>query len=266
MVYAARDRVDGDDVAVKVLHAKAVKREARDQGPDSQERMFREAQAMASLAGTAAVRVLHQLWADDGAMCLVMELLHGESLAAYLDAHALRGEGMAPSHLFTLLEPIVHTLEEAHTRGIVHRDLKPENVFIVDPARGGGVRLLDFGFAKFVRAPPITDIGMVAGSPCYIAPEAWLHGSAGLDHRIDIYALGVILFRALGGHVPFDAPDMRELYKLVTTAARPSLHALRPDLAPSVDEWARQALAVRPDDRFNRVLAMWNALRAALEG
>jgi len=267
VVYAALDRVDGDEVAVKVLHARAVKREAREpMGPDAQERMFREAQAMASLAGTAAVRVLHQLWADDGAMCLVMELLHGDSLSTYLDAREKRGERMPPRVLFDLLAPIVHTLEEAHTRGIVHRDLKPENVFIVDPAKGGGVRLLDFGFAKFVRAPPITDTGMVAGSPCYIAPEAWLQGSSGLDHRIDIYALGVILFRALGGQVPFDAADMRDLYKLVTTAHRPSLHALRPDLPASVDEWTRQALAVRPDDRFNRVLAMWNALRAAMEG
>ncbi len=256
VVYAARDLRDGDEVAVKVLS------DALAKDSEFRERMFREAQAMATLRGTAAVRVLDQQWTDDNALCLVMELLHGVDFEEFLHNGESQGGRCPVQVVVDVLSPVVSTLEAAHSHGIVHRDLKPGNIFLVDAAHGSAVKLLDFGFAKFVRARGFTREGMVAGSPSYIAPEAWRGNPATLDHRIDVYALGAIVFRALSGKPPFDATDLATLLKDVSTGERPSLHALRPDLPPAVDDWVQQALAIDPDRRFLRARGMWNALVA----
>ena len=256
IVYEALDERAGDAVAVKVLNENLAS------DPNYRERMFREARAMAALTGTAAVRVLDQQWTDDHALCLVMELLHGEELEDHLLALEARGERMSGERLLGILEPVAFTVNAAHQQGIIHRDLKPGNIFLVDAAHGGGVRVLDFGFAKFERMRGFTAAGVIAGSPTYIAPEAWR--GMRIDHRVDIYALGAIAFRALGGRPPFEADELSELLKLATTAERPSLRALRPDLPPAIDDWVRQALAANPDDRFLRMPAMFSALRAVL--
>src|SRR5262249_52772620 len=163
-----------DEVALKVLKP--------DTNAEATERMFREARAMATLHGTAAVRVLDQQWTQDGAMCLVTELLHGKPLDETLEAIEARGELADVPWIVGLMEPVVTTLQAAHGMGIVHRDLKPANIFVLDPARAPTarsgaatgsmaaslpVRLLDFGFAKFTRLRGLTAEGMVAGSPSY---------------------------------------------------------------------------------------------------
>jgi serine/threonine-protein kinase len=255
VVYRARDERDGDRVAIKVLNDR-VARES-----DWVERMFREAEAMARLSGTAAVRVLDQTWTDDGAMGLVMELLDGVDLEDQLVALEARGLALPAHDLVRLADPIALTLEAAHAEGIVHRDLKPSNIFLL---RDGSVRLLDFGFAKFVRKRRLTALGTIPGSPSYIAPEAWKQSADKLDHRADVYGFGAVVFRALGGHPPFVAPHPLELMKLVTEAERPSLRALRPDLPAPIDDWVRQSLAIDPDQRFNRVRGQMAALRASL--
>src|SRR6185503_9134892 len=89
-----------------------------------------------------------------------------------------------------------------------------------------GVRLLDFGLAKIAAAKPVTRSGMVMGSPSYIAPEVWGGTPEILDHRVDVYSLGAILFRALAGQVPFVGTTLNEQLRLVTEAKRPSLRAL----------------------------------------
>jgi eukaryotic-like serine/threonine-protein kinase len=251
IVYRARDERDGDEVAVKVLRAEF----ADDAG--FRERMLREAQALTALSGTAAVQVLDEGPTPDGAHALVMELLRGEELADYLHRLKERGERLSIEELLRILEPVATTLEVAHSQGIVHRDLKPGNVFIVrDPEFA--VRVLDFGFARFLRKKALTAAGFIAGSPTYIAPEAW-RGKA-VDHRADIYSLGAIVFRGLTGRAPFESNDLRELLALVTTSERPSLHALRPDLPKEIDDWVNMALAIDPDQRFLKVSGFWAAL------
>jgi len=249
-VYRALDLVDGQDLAIKVLADQGAK------DPTFRERMFREARALASLTGTAAVRVLDQRWSDDGALCLVMELLEGWDLEDHLRRLEAEGQLIAPSELLKLIEPVVSTLEVAHDRGILHRDLKPANIFVLE---SGGVRLVDFGFAKFVRERRFTADGFIAGSPSYIAPEIWLD-SKHIDHRIDVYSLAAVVFRALAGKPPFSSKDIVEVLKLATRAERPSLHALRPELPTVVDDWVQHALAIDPNERFSRVRAMWTAL------
>jgi serine/threonine-protein kinase len=258
VVFRAYDRVTDRNVAVKMLHDSV----AGD--PEYTVRMVREQRATHALRGTAAVRVLGMCTSPHGALCLVMELLEGDDLDDYLPKLEARGERMGVDELVEVLSPIVDTLEAAHDAGIVHRDLKPGNIYLIDPRRGGGVRLLDFGLAKLKSAAPLTRSGMIIGSPSYIAPEVWAGEPALLDQRVDIYSLGAIVFRALAGRVPFEGATVREKLELVTTAPRPSLCALRPDLSQDVDNWVRQVLAVDPARRFWRIRAMWSALIDAL--
>jgi eukaryotic-like serine/threonine-protein kinase len=255
VVYRAMDRESGIDVAIKFLH------DSMAIDPQYNIRMLREAQVMAALSGTSAIRVYGLNTTPDGALYLVMELLAGRDFDTYLADLEDSGRRLSVYRLFELLDPIVDTLEAAHSRGIVHRDLKPGNIFVLD---SGGARLLDFGLAKVMAAAPLTNSGIVAGSPSYIAPEVWKGNPRALDHRIDVYSIGAIVFRALSGQVPFGGNDILEKLHLVTTAERPSLHALRPDLPPEVDAWVAEVLAIDPDLRFLQVRGMWNALRGIL--
>jgi eukaryotic-like serine/threonine-protein kinase len=255
IVYRAVDRETGADVAIKFLHdAVAV-------DPQYNIRMLREAQVMAALAGTSAIRVYGLRTTIEGALYLVMELLLGEDLDDYLSEIEAAGQRLSVYRLFELLDPIVDTLEAAHVRGIVHRDLKPGNIFVLE---SGGVRLLDFGLAKVMAASPLTNDGMIAGSPSYIAPEVWRGNPRALDHRIDVYSMGAITYRALAGKVPFAGTSIIEKFQLATSGERPSLYNERPDLPPEIDAWVAQALAVDPELRFHRVRGMWTALRAVL--
>jgi serine/threonine-protein kinase len=186
-------------------------------------------------------------------MCLVTELLNGMDLDDYLTQ---RGDVLPVFEIILLLSPIIDTLEMAHAQGVIHRDLKPGNIFIVkDPS---GVRLLDFGFAKFANLASFTVAGSVAGSPRYIAPEAWM-GKKDLDLRIDVYAIGTLIFRCLVGSTPFPADTMILLLRSVTQDPRPSLHALRPDLPAAIDPWLQQALAIDRDQRFQNVRSLWES-------
>jgi eukaryotic-like serine/threonine-protein kinase len=251
-LYRARDIKDGDDVAVKILRDAAA-------DPDAVERLYREAHAMTQLAGTAAVRVLDQVTAAQGAVGIVMELLRGQELLEILLELEQANERLPLYRVREIFAPIVQTLEAAHSAGIVHRDLKPENIFVIPPAYGGGVRLLDFGFARFTRSRPITRAGMVAGSPTHLSPEAWK--AKEVDARADVYSLAVVLFRVLSGKLPFSG-SIQELMVAVLTAERPSLHKIRPDLSPNVDDWVQHSLTPDREMRFQNVTAMWNALQS----
>lgn len=256
VVYHAHDLRDGDEVAIKILN------DVLTRNADFRERMFREARAMTQLTGTAAVRVLDQVWTGDGALGLVMELLHGEELDDHLARAEAGGERPSPEFVLRMLGPVVSTLERAHSMGIVHRDLKPGNIYLIDEAHGGGVRVLDFGFAKFVRLRGFTADGTIAGSPTYIAPESWKGGK--IDQRVDVYALGAITFRCLAGAPPFEMKDLSSLLRAVTEGPRPSLRAFRPELPPAVDDWVAQCLAIQPEERFLGVRALYNSLGFAL--
>jgi serine/threonine-protein kinase len=220
---------------------------------------------MLALAGTNAAAVFDLCVAESGAPCLVMELLEGMDLEQFLSELEERGERLPPDRLFEIFEPVVDTLEHAHAAGILHRDLKPANVFVLSPAKGGGVRLLDFGLAFMETAAPLTALGTVLGSPSYIAPEAWSGQTRTLDRRVDVYSLAVILFRVLTGELPFKADTLHDKFVQATTAKRPQLTALRPDLPQQLDLWTARALAIDPERRFPTARAMFSALLSALD-
>jgi len=258
IVYRARDLETREEVALKLLG------DGKSLDPEYTRRLEREALAMASLRGTSAVYVHGLNVAQDGTLYLVMEVLLGKDFEEYMREAERVGGRLKKPKLLEILRPIVDTLEAAHQKGIVHRDLKPSNVFIVDATRGGGVRLLDFGLAKMLDASTLTADGMVAGTPSYISPEAWKGISSILDHRIDVYSLGVLVFRALSGRTPAPKGNLLDVCAWAMKGERPSLHALRPSLPRAVDVWVEKALAIEPNDRFQSVRALWTSLEGLL--
>jgi len=247
-VYRACDTHTNDVVAIKILKNELTK------DAEWRERMFREARALTVLAGAATVEIHAQMATNDGALCLVMEYLKGADLEDTLRRQEHEGVQLDAHRLVRMLTPIVRTLALAHSHRILHRDVKPGNIFVLDD---GGVRLLDFGFAKFLELQGMTRSGFVAGSPSYLAPELWA-GRMDLDARIDVYGLGAVIFRALAGQPPFSGP-LPTLLTQATSGPRPSLLRYRPDLPQGMDGWVERALAIERDARFHTVNALWDA-------
>jgi serine/threonine-protein kinase len=255
-VYRARDRETGKIVAIKILHD-AVKNE------ELEFRMKREAYAMGRLHGTCATEVDECATTDTGQLYLAMEFLDGQGLDTFIKERERSGHRLRLREVLEFLAPVIYTLGVAHARGIIHRDLKPENIFV---RRDGSVRLVDFGLMKDLNLAQLTAAGMVAGSPGYIAPETWAGASERLDHRIDVYALGVIVFRCLAGKKPFEMDgSILDFILIVTKAPRPSLRALAPELPRGIDAWVERALAIDPEARFESVAALWEELLAVAE-
>jgi serine/threonine protein kinase len=256
VVFRAEDTELRVPVAVKVLN--------RDIAEQDQYvlRLWREAQSLAALWGTSVVQV-HEFDTDErGFVYMVMELLEGEPLDTHLFELESFGDKMNAVRVLSILEPVAHALGVAHQKGIIHRDIKPPNIFLVDPAFGGGTRLMDFGLAKTQDFEEITDAGMIAGSPSYISPEIWK--SAPFDHRADLYSFGAVVFRMLAGQPPFVAQTTLQLYETATTAPRPRITTFRPELARSLDEWFAYALAIEARHRFSDMNQMWAGFSEAM--
>jgi serine/threonine protein kinase len=252
VVFAAQDVGTGESVAVKVL------RQNISEDPQYAVRLWREAEALQMLWGESVVRVYRFGHGQDGSVYMVMELLEGETLDDHLAELEGFGDRMSAFDVLRCLDPIARALHMAHSKGLIHRDVKPANIFRVDEDRGGGVRLMDFGLVKIAGTDQLTQVGMIAGSPSYIAPEVWR--AEEFDHRIDVYSLGAVIFRCLTARMPFSAPSPVELFTKVTTAPRPTITGLRPDLHPDADAWVARALAIEKDARYPYVSSMWNDL------
>ena len=223
-VWAAR-RIEGDErVAIKVL------KDAEGSGG----RLVREARAAASVRHPHVVAVHEVVELDDGSPAIVMELLEGEPLA-----DRLRRAGHLPfAEVAAILVPVVSAVGAAHALGVVHRDLKPANIWM-GPS---GVKVLDFGIAKVVSAEPAagtgpalpggnTTTGVVLGTPAYMAPEQ-LFGERDMDHRVDVWAIGLVAYQALTGVLPTAGDSVGQILKGVLARPIPPLARV----APSVPE------------------------------
>jgi serine/threonine protein kinase len=255
-VYEAQHAVVGRRFAVKFLHADLAGYD------EALERFNREARAAGSLNSENIASIVDFGHADDGAPYIVMELLLGEDLAK-----VLAREGPLPiARAVNLLIQASRGLDAAHAAGIVHRDLKPENLFVC--RRGDGsdlLKILDFGIAKLAgvgtEAPPasLTRTGSTMGTPLYMPPEQ-ARGEKDLDHRADIYALGVILYEALAGQRPHPGETYNAiLYHVLTQPVAP-LQTLRPDVPADLAKVVHQALSPRPSDRPQTVMELARAL------
>jgi serine/threonine-protein kinase len=255
IVHEGRHDLLGRRVAIKVLRPEL----ARD--PQISARFLREAIAANAVRHENIVAIYDHGTTPDGGAYLVMELLEGETLA---DRERRVGR-LALPELARVFEQVLRALAEAHGRGVVHRDLKPANVFLVrrpdDPLF---VKLLDFGVAKLSAehaAQKLTSTGMVLGTPLYMSPEQIL-GRA-VDARSDLFSVGVMLYQAATGELPFRGGNMGEVAASITAAAPPPPRALRPELPAELEAVILTALARDPARRHPTAAAMLEALGRA---
>jgi serine/threonine-protein kinase len=191
---------------------------------------------------------------------MVMEFMDGDSLA-----QRIRQRGsMAPKDLYPVARQLLDALAAAHNAGIVHRDLKPDNVFLLKSRRGQPdfLKLLDFGISKFSSGPgglSMTRTGAVMGTPYYMAPEQ-AKGAKDIDHRVDLYAAGVILYEALAGRVPFLADTFNELLFKIVLEKPEALAKVAPHVDPVLAGIVETAMAREPGERFQTAEALRDAL------
>src|SRR3954469_4866355 len=203
-VYRARRLLIGDEVAVKVLHAKFVNDAAL------VERFRREARAAAQLHHPNVVTIhdYGEARGREGFAYIVMELVHGDSLRSVLR----RGGRMDAARAVSLMRDVCAGVGAAHRRGIVHRDLKPDNIIVVpadEDSPAERVKVVDFGIAKLrdmAADGTLTEAGAVVGTPFYMSPEQ-CKGEP-LDARADVYSLGALLHEMLAGSPPFNATSL----------------------------------------------------------
>jgi serine/threonine-protein kinase len=228
-------------------------------------RFRREAEIISQLAHPHIVSILDFDTTDSGEAYIVMELLHGETLADRLD----REQVLAPVEATRIVGQIAAALAAAHASSIVHRDLKPANIFLVQ-AEGAPpfVKLLDFGISKSAvsaaQSQRVTREFDVLGTPDYMAPEQALGRTALVDHRGDQFALAVITYEMLTGCVPFEGDSvMSVLYRVAHAEARP-VSELAPHVPPGVDAVIARALEKRPEQRFSSIVEFAAALASAV--
>lgn len=251
-VYEAEHLSVGRRVALKRLHPEL----ATD--AHSVTRFQREARAAGATGHEHVVDVLDLGFAEDGAPYLVMELLAGESLAQRL----ARQKSLPPDRAASIAGQVLSALEAVHALDVIHRDLKPDNIFLTRRAgRNDYVKVLDFGVSKMAadKDPKLTRTGMMVGTPHYMSPEQ-ARGVRQLDHRVDLYAVGVILFECLSGQLPFHAENYHALLQSILAREAPSLVSLVPSIDAKLAAVVARALAKRPDDRYPDARAMWEAL------
>jgi serine/threonine-protein kinase len=232
---------------------------------EAHDRFSREAAAAAQVKSPHVVQTFDHGFSDDGVPYIVMELLEGKDLGAALDEQGK----LPPDVVVEIIAQLSRALDRAHERGIVHRDIKPGNIFLCDQGSGEVfVKLLDFGIAKGVEMPKVdstTKTGAMIGSPFYMSPEQIL-GSKGIDHRSDLWSVGVVAFEALTGVKPFDAETMGGLAIKIHSEPLPLPTSLDPTLSPAVDAWFQRACARNVDERFKSAKELAESLAKALGG
>ncbi len=243
-------------VAIKVLLVDSSNREMA-------VRFQLEAQAAGRIGSPHIVDVLDLGELPDGAHYMVMEYLDGDSLRKRIADRA----PMPPAELYPILEQLLAGVAAAHQAGVVHRDLKPDNVFLVRQSNGPDfVKLLDFGISKFSGgysgdALSLTRTGAVMGTPYYLAPEQ-ANGSKAIDHRTDLFTLGVIFYECLTGTVPFSADTFNELLFRIVLEPPAPLRERAPLVDPAFAALIERSMQKDPNQRFQSALEMKEAFDA----
>jgi TolB-like protein/cytochrome c-type biogenesis protein CcmH/NrfG len=253
-VYRATDTKLGRDVALKVLPAEMA------QDPERLGRFRREAKALAQLDHPNIVTI-HSVEESDSVHFLTMQLVEGQPL----DRLIPQG-GLPVEQIIEIAGALGDALAAAHEKGIVHRDLKPANVMVSNEGR---VKVLDFGLAKDVRAASSgdatmtsdsrTQVGVVMGTPAYMSPEQT--SGRPLDHRTDIFSLGVVLHEMATGRRPFEGNSSAELVSAILRDTAPSVTDVRPDLPSDLARIIRRCLEKDPRHRVQTARDVSNEFR-----
>jgi len=254
VVYEGEHTALGRRVAIKLLQPEYAR------NPEALARFQREARAACRIGHPSIIDVFDIDVTETGAPYMVMELLAGEALSDLL----AREWRLPVERAFCILEQILSALSAAHAAGIVHRDMKPENIFLPRSAQNRDVvKILDFGISKFVAGSmagaSMTQTGSVLGTPLYLAPEQ-ARGERHVDHRADIYAVGVLAYQMLCGQLPIDGDNLPNIiFRIATEPPVPLLHVI-PDLPEGVARVIQSALAkdpaLRPPDATSMLYAL----------
>jgi serine/threonine protein kinase/CheY-like chemotaxis protein len=249
---AVREDLGNMPVAIKVLHPTL----ATDL--DVLRRFEREAHTVASLDHPNIVRIVDFHMVPDEPALLVMERLHGFSVA---DALTMGQKFEVEEVAFITLQ-VLAALEAAHGANVVHRDLKPDNIFLISlPGTPNVVKILDFGVAKLVDGPrndKLTQTGMVMGTPAYMAPEQ--ARGVTVDARCDLYAVGCLMYEALTGRPPFAAENYNALIYEIQLGTPPKLLDYRPEVDAAFVRLIEKAMARDPEARFQTARSMADAV------
>jgi hypothetical protein len=249
VVFRAEDQTLGREVALKRLRAGRMDAAAA-------ERFRREARVLAQLKHPGVVEV-YDLAEGQGGLWMAMELVEGGALDALI---AERGR-LPLDRAAALGATLAETLAHAHDQDVVHRDFKPGNVLLTN---GGEPKITDFGLAKLQQeGAKLTQLGAVLGSPGYMSPEQ--ASGSGVDHRTDVYALGVTIFEMLTGRCPFEG-DTAQVLAAHITQAPPAIADLGVEIPPEIDALLRRMLAKSPDERPEDLRAVAAELRQLAAG
>ena len=248
-VWLARDRESGEEVALKLLRAGGLSASAA-------RRLEREAEALSRLEHQNIVRVRRAGQAG-GVAFLAMELVEGEGL----DEGIRRGP-LRIGSVVRWIRDVADALGAAHAAGVLHRDVKPANIRITPEGRAV---LIDFGLTGAFEASSLSRTGRFLGSPHYASPEQLLGDRGEVGPASDVYALGVTLFEALCGRLPFDAPTTPALFRRILTHDPPDLRRLRPEVTADLAAVVGRAMEKRPRDRYRDAAEFRDDLDAVLE-
>ena len=260
-VYEATHTLIGKRVAVKVLLDKYARREA------IVARLKQEAQLASSVQNEHIIDDTDFGTTDDGRTFVVMEFLEGESLAECL----ARETRLPEQRVLRIVQQAASALAAAHAQGIVHRDIKPENLFLLRRKEQDFVKVVDFGISKSMRAsgddeeaPRLTQTGMVLGTPLYMSPEQ-ARGDDELDHRVDVYALGVIMYEAGTGRVPFIGNNYLSVISQVLGEDPKPPREIVPELSEEFEAIVMRAMAKDRRDRYASTQELLADLAAVLD-
>jgi len=264
-VYRVLDTRLGCDMAIKVLHPEHTRNIA------DLERFRNEAKIAGVINDDYFVKVT-DFFQDQEHFCFVMEHLEGVTLREELQR--MPGKIMSWPRAFKLARQMCAGLTVAHARGLIHRDIKPENIFIKRSGAGEDqIKLLDLGVAKILEDhnwsglyKNLSNTGDIIGSPCYIAPEQ-VRGERALDVRVDIYALGIVLYEMVAGRVPFKGQTAFETmeHHVRSEPKRPTVLVPGLTLPRQIEDLILRALCKRPQDRYRSAQEMDAAIRNELD-
>jgi serine/threonine protein kinase len=272
-VYEAIHATRGTRVALKIMHPHValvgVDGDGRSKRDEIVGRFEREARSMAAIHSEHVVDVLDAgTDQDSGRPYIVMELLHGEDL----ESLAKRLGPIAPELSLRIAAQACLGLSAAHAAGVVHRDIKMANLYLAKKGDERVLKILDFGIAKIAmdqfhsaHDKGLTSTGNLLGSPQYMSPEQ-AQGLKTIDHRADIWSMGVVLYRCLTATTPFSGESLGQLILAVCSESPRPIEDAAPWISPGIAAIVHRALRRQPEDRFSSIDAMLAAIRQLSRG
>lgn len=244
VVYKAEDTKLKRTVALKFLPSELTIE------PEARERLIREAQAAAAL-DHPNICTIYEVDEAAGKTFISMAYVEGLSLRERIEQGPLK-----PNEVLDIAIQVAEGLEEAHKKGIIHRDIKSSNIMVTGKSQ---LRIMDFGLAKVRGGPRVTKEGTTLGTVAYMSPEQ--ARAEDVDHRTDIWSLGVVIYEMLSGQLPFQGDsDASFLYSIVHSEPK-SLRERNPDIPPELEKIVTHALKKKPDSRFSSVAEMMRELK-----